>query len=136
MRRNRATGKTIGDKFRLNLASHNEVLDPHTWQDCFGSLGLDMGTLIPVLWSCYHRRRFLDPWTGARISLDQNIRGLAFNWRCQGGTAALQTVELESAVLEVKAAENLLPSFLDHLHINQTGYSKYEKLMTTFLRNI
>jgi hypothetical protein len=136
MRRGRATGKAIGNKFWLNLTSHNEVLEPHVWQDCFGSLTLDLGPIIPVLWSCYHRLRFLDPWTGARISLDTNIRGLAFNWRCQRGAAALQTVELETAVLEVKTPEDQFPPFLFNIPASQSGYSKYEKLITTFLMRI
>ncbi len=133
MRLGRATGKTLGNKFWLNLASHNEVLEPYVWQDCFDSLTLDLGPIIPVLWSCYHRLRFLDPWTDARISLDTNIQGLAFNWRCQEGSASLQTVELEATILEVKTPEERFPPFLLNITANQSGYSKYEKLITTFL---
>ena len=126
----------MGDKFWQCITSEDEILSPDAWKNYFDSLSLNMKNSVPVLWSCYHRRRYVDPWTGARISIDKNIRGLAFNWRCLGGVSTQQSVELDAVVLEIKSIDNSIPPFLRSIVYSHSGYSKYEKLITAFLRTI
>lgn len=138
-RRGGATGKEVCGNGNLVVFEPDELFDPSRWHNLFGNSMFAplvlAGPLIPVMWSCYRRRRYYDSWSGARLSLDECIQGLAFNWHCNAGKPAPHTVRLNATVIEVKSPVEQYPPFLQHLAGAQRGYSKYKRLMAAFLGN-
>lgn len=138
-RRGNATGKELCGTGQLVVSKPDELFDPGRWNNLFGNSAFAplvlAKPLIPVLWSCYRRRRYYDPWTGARLSLDECIQGLAFNWYCNAGKPVPHTVRLNTTVIEVKSPVEQHPPFLLHLAGAQRGYSKYKRLTAAFLGN-
>jgi hypothetical protein len=82
--------------------------------------------LMPMLVVEYQRYRFIDPQTGARVSLDTNIG-------CRRANAShlpvATPVELGCGVLEVKGKGDKLPESLRPLnrHLKKQSFSKYAK---------
>jgi len=138
-RRGNATGKELCGTGQLVVSEPDELFAPGIWNNIFGNSAFASlvlaRPLIPVLWSCYRRRRYYDPWSGTRLSLDECIHGLAFNWRCNTGKPAPHTVKLNTTVIEVKSPVEQHPPFLQHLAGAQRGYSKYKRLIAAFLGN-
>lgn len=81
--------------------------------------------LLPVIMICYERYRFVDPSSGARISLDRNITVPKFNRRV---LPLGRKVTLRSAVLEVKGRNTMLPTslrWLVNFGLRKASFSKY-----------
>jgi hypothetical protein len=79
----------------------------------------------PVLQLRYRRDRYIEPATGARVSLDADVRATAVNPRF---IAACDATPLGLAVLEIKGAEEELPQRLRpllRLGMRQRSFSKY-----------
>jgi hypothetical protein len=138
-RRGYATGKKLCGTGQLAVSTPDKLFDPGRWNDIFCNSAFSplvfAKPLVPVLWSCYRRKRYYDPWSGARLSLDECIQGLAYNWYCNAGKPTLHTVGLNTTVIEVKSQVEQPPPFLQHLAGAQRGYSKYKQLIAAFLRN-
>ncbi len=62
--------------------------------------------LVPALYVSYHRRRFIEPFSNTRISLDSHICGQALN---NNSSVGQLPVELNQSVVEVKGQESSLP---------------------------
>jgi hypothetical protein len=81
--------------------------------------------LVPIALIRYDRRRFVDPASGARVSLDTAIRCTAVN---ESFVRGHPPVELDAGVLEVKIRRpgSSLPN-LDPLHrtLKHVSFSKY-----------
>ncbi len=81
--------------------------------------------LLPVLVVRYHRRRWIDPTSGARISLDTAITAPRFS---PGLGLTANPAPLPQAVLEVKSAAAYLPprlAALTGLGLRRASFSKY-----------
>lgn len=81
--------------------------------------------LMPVIQISYHRLRFTDLMTGARVSLDWRIESTpaASNW-----TGRRETLRMDGAVVEVKGRSAELSEplrLLKELEMDWTRYSKY-----------
>jgi len=81
--------------------------------------------LLPVIMIRYERYRFIEPLSGARISLDQDITVPKFNRRVlpQG-----REVTLRTAVVEVKGESTTLPTslrWLTNFGLRKAAFSKY-----------
>lgn len=62
--------------------------------------------LVPALYVSYHRRRFIEPFSNTRISLDSKICSRSLRRNCSIGQTP---VKLEQSVVEVKGQESSLP---------------------------
>jgi hypothetical protein len=90
--------------------------------------------LMPALLLRYERRRFVDPFSGSRISVDTDVEALAGNPRLLGHTFR---VRLPQAVVEAKGADEALPRILDpliRLGARRESFSKYATAGTAMLR--
>jgi hypothetical protein len=90
--------------------------------------------LMPALLLRYERHRFVDPFSGSRISVDAHVEGLRGNPRLLGHVSG---VRLPQAVIEVKGAEDTLPRFLDpliRLGARRESFSKYAAAGVAMLR--
>lgn len=138
-RRGNATGKELCGTGQLVVSEPDELFNSDIWNNIFGNSAFAplvlASPLIPVMWSCYRRRRYYDQWSGARLSLDECIQGLAFNWHCNAGKPVPHTARLNTTVIEVKSPVEQHPPFLQHLAGAQRGYSKYKRLIAAFLGN-
>jgi hypothetical protein len=79
----------------------------------------------PVFVISYRRMRFVDPRTGTRIALDQDIRAPRLGLSCPGPGAA---TALPFAVVETKGSIDSLPPFLAPLvamGLQPESFSKY-----------
>ena len=90
--------------------------------------------LLPVMMVRYERHRFVEPVSGARVSLDFRIEAPRANRVLlgQGGP-----VRLGVAVVEVKGAGEELPRALRplaHLGARRASFSKYGELGLALLR--
>jgi hypothetical protein len=87
---------------------------------------LARGILSPVLVVEYERFRFVEPQSGARISLDAKICCSSANSVCFRGTAP---VFLQTGVLEVKGASDSLPGCLRPMQrfLYKQSFSKYAR---------
>jgi VTC domain-containing protein len=82
------------------------------------------GVLVPLLVVDYARFRFIEPHSGARISLDTGISCSRVNSAYLAGTAP---APLEVGVLEVKGSLDSLPRCLRPVerHLRKQSFSKY-----------
>jgi hypothetical protein len=82
------------------------------------------GILVPLLLVEYERFRFVDPYTGARISLDSGISCARANAAYLAGAVP---VRLSSGVLEIKSARDTLPQRLQPMgrYLRKQSFSKY-----------
>jgi hypothetical protein len=84
--------------------------------------------LVPMILVRYERRRFVDPASGARVSLDTDIR-------CDGANgahlAAFAPVGLDAGVLEIKAPRREVPRSLVPIRgfLTPTSFSKYARCL-------
>lgn len=90
--------------------------------------------LLPVMMVRYERRRFVEPISGARVSLDSRIEAPRANRALlgQGGP-----VRLRVSVVEVKGAGEELPRALRplaHVGARRASFSKYGELGVALLR--
>lgn len=101
------------------------------------SLGVVVaGHLVPVFKINYKRRRFIEPITGARLSLDYDISAPSVNHRIMPRT---NPFFLKDAVFELKGILTELPDVLHQLTAlgcRKQSFSKYafcyQKIMRTF----
>ncbi|HEY2921119.1 MAG TPA: VTC domain-containing protein [Candidatus Binatia bacterium] len=105
-----------------DLFSHPAIVDaPNDMPEARATGG---GLLVPVLIVQYERFRFVDPRSGARISLDTGVV-------CSGANAAYiadaAPLVLETDVLEVKGILDGLPGCLLPIsrHLRKRSFSKY-----------
>jgi len=85
------------------------------------------GDLQPFLRIAFRRRRFTDPTTGARISIDSDIRGTTAN---PAMLATARPALLAHAVVEVKGGSRELSRWmapLRQLGCRRESFSKYER---------
>lgn len=90
--------------------------------------------LMPALLLRYERHRFVDPFSGSRISVDTDVEGVTGNPRLLGHTFR---VRLPQAVVEAKGADETLPRILDpliRLGARRESFSKYAAAGTAMLR--
>lgn len=90
--------------------------------------------LNPALLVRYHRYRYVEPVSGARVSLDSAIRAPRADPRLLRNS---YNVALPSAVLEVKGLDDALPRSLRpvlHLGARRTAFSKYGSASLAMLR--
>jgi hypothetical protein len=90
-----------------------------------GFKGSIPGPLLPVFEIEYKRWRFVEPRSGARLSIDTEIRVSRVN---PGRLPAPRTLALPTAVLEVKGDFQALPTSLGDLNAlgcKRTAFSKY-----------
>lgn len=89
--------------------------------------GLDLpGPLRPLMTIRYHRRRFVEPFSGSRVCLDTEIRVTALDL-ARLPPAALPAA-LPGGVLEIKGQNAALPPALTHLSAAgafKSSFSKY-----------
>lgn len=80
--------------------------------------------LIPTILISYHRLRFTDLTTGARVSLDWNIRStlIAPMLDCREGS-----LRMEGGVIEIKGRTMDLSPSLEPLRFLETDWSRYSK---------
>ncbi len=78
--------------------------------------------LRPFLRISFRRRRFVDPLSGSRISLDSTIRATPAN---PGPLHRAHPAPLGRAVVEVKGRHDTLPSALRRLGCRRESFSKY-----------
>ena len=85
------------------------------------------GDVRPFLRISFRRRRFVDPFGGSRISLDNAIRGAAVG---NGRLPWAHASPLPEAVVEVKGSDDTLPPWLlplRRLGCRRESFSKYER---------
>jgi hypothetical protein len=90
--------------------------------------------LMPALLLRYERHRFVDPFSGSRISVDTDIEAVSGNPRLLGHAFG---VRLPQAVVEAKGAEETLPRILDpliRLGARRESFSKYAAAGVAMLR--
>lgn len=109
--------RELSDQFYRNI---NELLIRH---------GLFQGQVVfPVLQIDYRRTRYVEPHTGARISLDRDIACSRVNWSLAG---RLNKRPLPSAVLEYKDKTGTLPEQLNQVTAlagcRRGAFSKYSE---------
>lgn len=80
--------------------------------------------LVPVIAISYWRRRFVEPETGFRISIDSHIRSSMVMPGWGGGERAL---ELPGAVVEVKGARFEVPRSLREMAEIGSSWTRYSK---------
>jgi hypothetical protein len=80
--------------------------------------------LLPTILISYQRLRFTDLTTGARVSLDWNIRSTLISpmLNCREGM-----VRMEGGVIEIKGRSMDLPAALEPLYFLETDWSRYSK---------
>jgi hypothetical protein len=85
--------------------------------------------LVPYVLVKYHRRRYFEPLSGSRVSLDTEIRVSKVNSRRLPGPVASK---FETNILEVKNSDGKLPSslrFVTVLGCRKQSFSKYSACM-------
>lgn len=88
--------------------------------------------LYPILISGYRRRRYLDPMTGARISLDDEIRSYAVSPLL--AAASVRGILLSRIILEIKNSGITGPAMLANFDcIQEYTFSKYASLLSEHL---
>ena len=95
-----------------------------------------MAQALPALVVRYRRRRFVDPASGSRLSLDTAIRPCAIR---QGFPVGRLGVPLRSAVVEVKNHAGVPPPALAPLLGRLTrgiSFSKYERCFAAALGRV
>lgn len=83
------------------------------------------GNFYPALKIVYKRKRFIEPETGARISVDYDISAPAVNFQMMPRS---RPFSLETAVVEMKGTQTQLPPSLRHLialGCKKESFSKY-----------
>jgi hypothetical protein len=94
-------------------------------QDVCGFHGEPPGPLLPVFEVTYHRFRFVEPRSGARLSIDTQIRVSRVN---RSRLPAPRKLPLGRAVLEVKGEHQALPQSLadlNRLGCKREAFSKF-----------
>jgi SPX domain protein involved in polyphosphate accumulation len=136
---------TRRDKVRVRLPERAESLASRRLDDaCFESLPDRLaahGVLVgadwhPMLMLRYRRRRFVDPLTGLRVSLDSDITAIAVNHRFM---FTRHQGPLPVAVLEVKGLTDALPGHLRPLitlGLRKESMSKYAALLLQLSRAV
>ncbi len=92
--------------------------------------------LFPMVNIIYERRRFICPFSGARVSLDQNIRLGQIN---NNFLPDMGSVSLESAVLEVKEEGVTELPWMDYLQsagFRFQSFSKYGFCMSKLIHGV
>ena len=124
----------LRDKARIETSLSAQALDDMSLEDpallavilALPSLGFPVPMpLMPALLLRYRRDRFVEPLSGARVSLDTDIRAVKGKHGLFGAGAG---VVLSAAVLEVKGRADDLPSVLRplaHLGARRASFSKY-----------
>jgi hypothetical protein len=89
--------------------------------------------LLPMIVVQYHRQRYVDPLTHARIALDTNIWCPAVN---QLFIPGLPPVPVEGCVLEVKGSERDLQSWMGPIkrYVQRDAFSKYASCLERLLQ--
>jgi hypothetical protein len=90
--------------------------------------------LMPALLLRYERRRYVDRFSGSRISVDTDVEALSGHPRLLGHAFR---VRLPQAVVEAKGAEEALPRILDpltRLGARRESFSKYAAAGMAMLR--
>ena len=122
----------------IKAASIFDLLDPFFWEPLFQNK-LPAGNLVvtrkfyPVLISGYRRQRYIDPMTGARISLDEHIQSYAISPLL---TATNENkILLPQTILEVKSGRSSCPQILANFNCMQEHtFSKYASLLSEHLQ--
>ena len=122
------------EKRRLPLAFEGAALEAgglaaaarSAWREALAAAGLEAPRdLAPVLRLVYDRERFVDPGTGARLSLDTRIAALEVApWTGLGTPAGA----LDAALVELKGTGRELPpvlAALDAIGARRGSFSKY-----------
>ncbi len=85
-------------------------------------------TVFPVFQLNYHRTRYIDPLTGARLSVDSDIHVSRVNRRMVTGTTLLP---LKQGVFEYKEQTGFLPDWLHQVTVlgrcRKGAFSKYSE---------
>lgn len=81
-------------------------------------------SLWPVIAITYQRYRFIDPFTGQRVSLDCRIRSTALTPAIGHGETEL---ELPGAVIEIKGSSTEVPVSLRALGVLEVDWSRFSK---------
>lgn len=80
--------------------------------------------LLPVIRISYHRLRFTDLMTGARVSLDWRIESAPAGSVCSGSK---ETLGMEGAIVEVKGRSAELSETLRSLNLLETDWTRCSK---------
>jgi hypothetical protein len=90
------------------------------------------GPLVPMALIRYHRMRFVDPATGARIALDGEIGCQAVN---RAFLPAEAPIVLDTGVLEIKGTARHLPPSLEPVAflLTKSSFSKYAQCLEHLL---
>jgi hypothetical protein len=118
----------------LDEIKNNDLSSPYhqRWKFHFYQSGTTCN-LEPYLQISYVRKRFYDPFSKSRISLDYNIRVERSNPHYAPPPC---TTELSLGVLEIKRDSPDSPEVLRHLTHNltrKTSFSKYERCVTSMM---
>jgi hypothetical protein len=125
----------IREKQRVNVSVPARVLSGDPFSDeqilnlpyqAYEWIGCRPAMLVPTMLIRYERRRFIDPESSSRISLDTDISCPQANARYISG---FPPVHLGTGVLEVKGRHHALPySFMPiQHHLTKEAFSKYAR---------
>ncbi len=115
-----------------------DLLDPAFWTPIFQNQLLANNFAVtkrlhPVLISGYRRRRYTDPMTGARISLDDDIRSYVISPLV--GAVYRRNVCLAQTILEIKTNRpSSFTMFANFNCIQECTFSKYASLLSGHLQ--
>lgn len=116
--------KETSDKMPLSSAFHQK------WHGLFAKENMDTPQLQPFIQISYIRKRFVDLFSGARLSLDYNIRVEKSN---QTLLPPPTNSFLPTAVFEVKSSSDTPPQtlhFLTKTLVRKANFSKYENCVS------
>lgn len=119
--------KERSDKMALSSAFHQK------WYGLFAEENTDIPQLQPFIQISYIRKRFIDQFSGARLSLDFNIRVEKSN---QALLPPPTNFFLPTAVFEVKSGSDTPPQalhFLTTTLVRKANFSKYESCVSHLL---
>lgn len=119
--------KEASDAMALSSGFHQK------WQGLFAAQSEDIPQLQPFIQISYIRKRFIDLFSGARLSLDYNIKVEKSN---QTLLPPPTNSFLPTAVFEVKSNSNTAPQalhFLTKTLVRKTNFSKYENCVSHLL---
>jgi hypothetical protein len=119
--------------FSVEEIRRHDLSSPYhgIWHKLFAKNG-DIGFLEPFIQISYIRKRFVDPFTKARFSLDCDIRVDRWNplYLPNPGITTLP-----QAVFEIKTDSNIPPGcmhYLTSILARKTCFSKYERCVSLF----
>ena len=123
-RNNDCQGRVPRARLALPALAHG-IVPPTVLLQTMAAFGFfPPGPIRPVIVISYSRRRFVEPLTGYRISIDSRIRSTLL---IPGRGLGERELELPGAVVEVKCSDLHLPPSLVELAAIGSSWSRFSK---------